>query len=64
MPVKTGLKKVCPRCLREGDVYTDDTEYFSILWEGEPRGPDVRDADTRVSIEELLSPTFGCGYDL
>jgi hypothetical protein len=78
---RTGLKKVCPRCKRQGHVFLEVNRAsgprFAICWDGPSAlakdaqaiesgfaNPNaVADFDLGVTIEELLGPTFGCGYD-
>lgn len=63
---ETGLLKKCPRCGRLGVVaFNDDTKDFTIAWEGPPRNREgaTRDVDMLVTLNLLLSPEFGCGYD-
>ena len=62
----TGLRKVCPRCRRMGTVYVNlDLQTFTIMWEGAPRGMHGGEFDRDIGLNwhDLLSRTFGCGYD-
>lgn len=68
----TGLKKVCPRCGREGTVFIDDAPVvvngvpepsFAIEWDGSPRGGMRQDRDRCLRLVALFDTNFGCGYD-
>lgn len=63
-PVETGLLKQCPRCKRLGTVYVVEDD-FMIVWDGPPRGGHgyELDADTTLSLGDLINPINGCGYD-
>lgn len=64
----TGLEKVCPRCGRRGEVIvrggpSDRHHAWLIAWRNPARsGGRAPDADA-VSLNDLFSPTMGCGYD-
>jgi hypothetical protein len=76
---RTGLRKRCPRCGREGSaLWVQDTAgrmAFTIVWDGTARGPSAfrraggslppttADVDEGVKSDDLVSPSFGCGFD-
>jgi len=60
----TGLSKKCPRCERLGEVFREPDEgeiNFEIRWQRtEEKESHV---DKGVTIDQLISPLFGCGDD-
>lgn len=65
--MSSGLKKICPRCGKEGDVvvliHEDNPQEdglgevdFEIAWKG-------GSVDTCLGIGDLFDPKFGCGFD-
>lgn len=70
-PHETGLRKVCPRCLREGWVFILVRPDFGkrpdalVVWDGQRRGgPSEEGADMDICVPDLLfRPNFGCGFD-
>ena len=72
--VATGVRKACPRCSREGWVFSIRSRYASagampeafIIWDGRARGWRVHGTPYDCDIlgwDEVLSPDAGCGYD-
>lgn len=65
----TGLIKVCPRCGLRGDVFMInggvDPPMFEVEWERTigPGGVLLSRRDTCIVLGDILSPSFGCGYD-
>jgi hypothetical protein len=57
----TSLVVRCPRCDRSGQVSRNATGEYVIDWRDDERGWTWRDC--AVTVEELRSPEFGCGYD-
>ncbi len=57
----TELVVSCPRCERRGLVSRDRDGDYVIDWRDEARGWTWRDYG--VTVQELASPEFGCGYD-
>jgi hypothetical protein len=51
----------CPRCDRRGVVAPSGEGQYTIEWHDETNGWTWR--DSAVTVEELESPSFGCGYD-
>jgi hypothetical protein len=51
----------CPRCGRRGAVHPDGAGQYRIDWRDEAKGWTWRDVE--VTVAELESPEFGCGYD-
>lgn len=76
---RTGLRKRCPRCGREGWVLwvqePAGRSSFTVIWDGLARGqaafrrggehspPISADVSERVHSDDLVNPTFGCGFD-
>ena len=60
----TGLKKVCPRCEREGWVFARGVDGFVVVWGGPPKGEISAGCDLDIiTHDDLFSRSFGCGYD-
>jgi hypothetical protein len=51
----------CPRCGRSGEVSRSAGGDYIIDWRDDERGWTWRDC--AVTVDELGSPDFGCGYD-
>ena len=76
---RTGLRKRCPHCGREGWVlWVQDLTgkmSFTVIWDGPARGPAAfrrsgghlpptsADVDERVHSDDIVDPNFGCGFD-
>ena len=61
MKHQTGLQKKCPRCDAIGAIEASDIlSRFFIHW----AAPDGRSwSDANVGPDDLMDPTYGCGYD-
>lgn len=63
--IPTGLKKKCPRCGREGEVfyliYNNGDPEFEIRWEANAKRK--IDFDKGITFSQLISNEIGCGFD-
>lgn len=64
--IPTGLLKQCPRCGKVGVVFNRGDFGVSVIWpahEGNDEYGSTSTSRDDCALEELLRPTFGCGYD-